>query len=284
MDLKNRMKKLVVIVGLNGVRKSTTARELEIINCESVRLLNCGPSRFTVFFKQQVVGFVEIYENQFHNRNCYVKLELERYDRTRAKELFNLLQARVKRPLQVMLSSEEEEKITFLEKAGFRCKRKCYELCVTANDLCDTGNNIVFKEKVVHLENNDTFMRCKKDTEEYKKCARFMYEYYAQVHAAVNPLSASYEDFGMQLPEEVFYDSHEGEIRHIVFVEDNELAYVGSRDKSDFKRFVLGIVTKLFAKYEELSFECDDCDEIVMILKELFKVEVEESYNTYVRE
>ena len=253
MDLKSRMKKLVVIVGANGVGK------------------------FYVRINQQIIGSIETYENEFHKGNCYVKFEFEEYDLSLASEIFALLQNRMKRPLQVMLSSSKMEKIAFLEKAGFVCKRKCYEVCVTADDLCDMGN-------VVHIENGNTFMCCGKGAEEYDMCTRFLYEYYRNVHEAINPLTASYEAFLKLLPDEVYYDSYEGEVRHIAFVEENEIAYVGSRDKSDFGRFITAVVKNLFNLYEELTFEYDDCDETAIVLKYLFEAEVEESYNTYVRE
>ena len=86
------------------------------------------------------------------------------------------------------------------------------------------------------------------------------------------------------MPEEAYYDYREGEICHIAFVEENEIAYVGTREQSSFKGFITGVVLAIFEKYEELFFECDDCDKAAMMLKELFEIEVEESYDTYVRE
>lgn len=262
--------------------RETAEKIIEMIKCESVQLLQDGKDKFSVHFNQQTVGSLETYENEFHKGNCYVKFELERYDKAFAREIFDLLQKHIERPFQVMLSSKEEEKIAFLEKVGFECKRKCYELCVTENGLCDT-ENVDDARKAVHTEANDRFMRCHKDSEQYELCARFLYEYYARVHEAINPLTASYEDFLKLLPEEVYYESDDSEIRHIVFVEENEIAYVGSRDQSDFKRFITGVVLDLFEKYEELFFECDDCDEAAMMLKDLFEVELDDSYNTYVR-
>ena len=98
MDLKSRMKKLVIIVGPNAVGK------------------------FSLLINQQIIGSIETYENEFHKGNCYVIFVFEEYDLSIASEIFTLLQKRMKRPLQVMLSSSEEKKIAFLEKAGFVCK------------------------------------------------------------------------------------------------------------------------------------------------------------------
>lgn len=257
--------------------KEVAEKIIEMIQSESMQLVEDGVGKFSVLINQQIFGSIETYENEFHKGNCYMKFEFEEYDLSLASEIFALLQNRMKRPLQVMLSSSEVEKIAFLEKAGFVCKRKCYEACVTMDDLCDMGN-------VVHIENGNTFMCCGRGSEEYDMCTRFLYEYYRNVHEAVNPLTASYEEFLKPLPDEVYYDSYEGEVRHIAFVEENEIAYVGSRDKSDFGRFITGVVRNLFNLYEELTFEYDDCDETAIVLKDLFEAEVEESYNTYVRE
>ena len=91
-------------------------------------LLENGQGRFSVFYKQQMIGFVEIYENEFHNRNCYVKVELKKYGTILANELFDLLQKHIKRPLQVMISSMEEEKIAFLENLDFSVRENVMSL------------------------------------------------------------------------------------------------------------------------------------------------------------
>lgn len=280
MDLRIKEKKLVYdeyqypVINTTGMTPKEAAEKIiEIVNNAGMFLSENGQGKFSVFSQQQLIGFIETYENTFHKGNCYVKFEFENYNTTLASEIVDLLQERIKRPLQVMLSSEEMEKIFFLEKAGFRCKRKSYELCVTENDLCNA-------EK----KNNPTFVNIQKDPEMYGACARFMYEYYATVHEVVNPLTASYETFLQKLPEKVYFYSSEGEIYHVAFVEENEIAYVGSKEQCDFKLFITGVVKELFKKYEALSFECDDCDMAAMVLKNLFGVEVEESYNTYVRE
>lgn len=54
MDLRSRMKKLVVIVGANGVGKSTTAKEL-VARCERMAYVDSDWCRFMNPF-----GFTEL--------------------------------------------------------------------------------------------------------------------------------------------------------------------------------------------------------------------------------
>lgn len=247
---------------------------LDYIKYAQVSLSEEGQDKFTVIWQQQAIGSIETYENEFHKRNCYVKLDLERYDMENATEIFDILQEREKRPLQIMVDSTEYEKIAFLEKAGFQCKRKSYELDVTANELR--------KLDTIMEKCTQDYCECKKGNTEYDLCARFMYEYYRKKHEDINPLTAEYEMFLAKLPEEAFCKMYNGEVVHVAFVEENELAYVGTKDKAEFKQFILGIVLKLFEKYEEICFECDDCDEAAMTLKDLFVQNVDESYDTYI--
>lgn len=96
------------------------------------------------------VGSIQTYSNPYHQTNAYLRLDLADYDCTIAKQLFLSLQTSLGgKPLQVMLSSAEQEKIHFLTAAGFVCKRKCYEFEVTKQDYLNqigtTNLNIVRK-------------------------------------------------------------------------------------------------------------------------------------------
>ena len=214
-------------------------------------------------------------KNDFHKRNCYLKLELKEYDINIATELFDLLQYQVKRSLQVMISSVDVPKVIFLEKGGFHCIRKCYEVEVTVNELRDTEK--IAEDKV------EKYLRCKKGVSEYELCANFIYEYYMQTHEKINPLTVNYETFLTQLPDEVFFMLDNGKIEHVAFIQENEIAYVGTSNIAGFKDFVSYVVRKMFKEQEELFFECDDCDAAAMILMDLFEGEVNESYDTYIR-
>ena len=119
-------------------------------------------------------------------------------------------------------------------------------------------------------------------TNEYDLCARFMFEYYARMHENINPLTADYEMFATRLPEDVFYKKDTNGIFHVAFIEENEIAYVGTRNSVEFKSFIENVIRKLFEEYEKVVFECDDCDEAAMELRKLFAYDVDESYDTYI--
>lgn len=240
-----------------------------------ISILEEKQDEFKVFLGDRAIGFIKTYRNNFHNRNCYLKLSLEKYEVLFSKELFELLQDKVKCSLQVMISSKENESINFLEMGGFQCKRKCYEMEVSAEKLQCTEQRIMGSIEEISV--------CKKGMAEYNLCARFMFEYYGKMHENINPLTADFTAFLTRLPEEVFYQKDNKGILHVAFVEENEIVYVGTRNNSGFKEFAETVVRKLFKKYEELCFECDDCDEAAMALRNQFDCDVEESYNTYIR-
>jgi len=51
-----------------------------------------------------------------------------------------------------------------------------------------------------------------------------------------------------------------------------------------FHKFAQVLVTEMLQKYEVITFEADDCDEIAMELKRMFINQSEESFDTYIRE
>ena len=81
----------------------------------------------TVFYKKEKAGTIHWSINPYHNRNYYLDIDFALLNFAKAKELFKEIASELKKPLQVMLSSAEKEKVAFLESAGFVCKRKCYE-------------------------------------------------------------------------------------------------------------------------------------------------------------
>ena len=50
------------------------------------------------------------------------------------------------------------------------------------------------------------------------------------------------------------------------------------------KRYSRRLVEELFRRYEIITFEADDCDEIAMELRSMFINQSEESFDTYIRE
>lgn len=88
---------------------------------------------FSLACAGELVGKVELYRNSSHSRNQYLRLHLSRYENAWAALLFSQLQQAVKNPMQVMTSSDDIEQRDLLLAGGFSCKRKCYEMEVTAD-------------------------------------------------------------------------------------------------------------------------------------------------------
>ncbi|HFI0239992.1 TPA: GNAT family acetyltransferase [Streptococcus suis] len=213
------------------------------------------------------VGSIHTYNNPYHQTNIYLRLDLVDFDCTIAEQLFQSLQTALDgNPLQVMLSSAEQEKIHLLTAAGFVCKRKCYEFEVTNQDyLGQTGTtnlNIV-----------------RKGTAPYQIACQQIFDHYQTVHQDINPWTASQEDFEKDLPDLVYTDSE-----NWTFVENNEIAYVCGKDEQSFDSFIQAVICQLFEQYEQISFEADDCDPIAMCLADQFRHPNKPSWDTYILE
>ena len=64
-------------------------------------------------------------------------------------------------------------------------------------------------------------------------------------------------------------------------VEDNEIAYVATKDDRLFKEFAAAVVSCILSEHQCVNFESDDCDSAAMILRSLF-LHDDESYDTYI--
>ena len=218
------------------------------------------------------VGSIKLSRNRFHVGNLYLQLQLISYDKELGKELFTLLQQEHNEPFQIMCDSMEKELIAFVEAAGFVCKRKCYECEVAKEDL------------KAELQSEASMLLVKYPVKEYLEASKILYAQYIEKHAAVNPMTAAFEEFLEILPKEVYVELQEGKVINFVFIEENEIAYVGSINRNTYVNFMEKVVAQLFAEYETICFECDDTDWEAMQLKELFTTEDNESYNTYILE
>lgn len=228
-----------------------------------------GKDIFTVFCNEKSIGKIELYSNRFHKQNQYLHLHLSEYETAWAIPLFSDIQKIVKKPLQVMVSSTDAERVKFLLAGGFVCKRKCYEMDVTAKEL-------ISKSQVTPMNAAET------GVPEYDMCCRLLFDYYKQTHAKVNPLTADYIEFCECLPEKALYQNYLGHTMHFAFVEENEIAYIGSTDVNSIQSFAESLVQMLFSDYERICFECDNGDAAAMQLKGLFKAEISESFDTYI--
>ena len=171
---------------------------------------------YEVFQNGNSRGLIKLNRNKFHAGNLYVQPELVTYDKIISKELFSLLQQEHNEPFQIMCDSTEKELIEFVEAAGFICKRKCYECEVAKEDL-----------KAV-LQSEASMLLAKYPEKEYLDASKILYAQYIEKHAAVNPMTAAFEEFLEILPKEVYVELQEGKVINFAFIEENEIAYVGS--------------------------------------------------------
>ncbi|MEI4353136.1 GNAT family acetyltransferase [Streptococcus suis] len=222
---------------------------------------------FHISYQGRPLGKIHSYQNPYHQTNIYLRLDLVDFNYTIAEQLFQSLQTSLGgKPLQVMLSSAEQERIHFLTAAGFVCKRKCYEFEVTKQDyLGQTGTT-----------NLDI---ARKGTAPYQIACQQIFDYYQTVHQDINPWTASQEEFEKDLPDLVYTDSE-----NCAFVENNEIAYVCGKDEQTFDFFIQTVICQLFEQYEQISFEADDCDPIAMRLADQFRQPNKTSWDTYILE
>ncbi len=221
-------------------------------------------NRYDIVDDNVSVGWIERFENPFHQTNVYLKLHLKSYKK-KYVDIFNPIAEIEKRPLQIMLSASEEKKIHFIESAGFQCMRRCYEVDFTIDDLVKRE----YKDMDVYY--------CDKNNKFYMKYAIMIYKHYQNTHTDINALTASFEEFMKILPDTIFY-YHE----NVIFFEKNEIAYVYLKDE-DSTSFAYKVVSRLFEENKHIIMECDDVDSSAMKLLSLFKADKESSYNTYIR-
>lgn len=227
---------------------------------------------YEMFQAGNSIGFIRWSKNHFHSLNLYLEMQLTSYDKGISRDLFALLQQERKETFQIMCDSTEKNLIDFIETAGFACKRKCYECEVCQEDL------------KVELASEISLVLVKYPENEYLEVSKILYQQYDEKHAAVNPVTVSFEEFLEILPQEVYVELQKEKIINFAFVEENEIAYVGSVNQETYHDFIVKVVELLFGEYETICFECDDIDWEAMQLRELFLIEDDNSYNTYIKE
>ena len=199
------------------------------------------------------------YDNPFHMRNQYLEFEPEDAD------ALHLLTQQTVRPLQAMIASTDTVKAEILRSMGFRFRRRCYEMEVSASAYV---GETAFGQ-----------LRCaERGDEAYARCVERLYGHYCETHQGINPWTADIEAFAAQLPELVWHDNR----NNLAFVEDEEIAYVCGG--ADFELFLFCLLTKLFSEYAMLRFEADDCDQYAMRLRAMFDAQEENGCDTYVYE
>lgn len=215
------------------------------------------------------VGTISFKSNPLHNEHCYLDLQFESFEGIDAIDLFEKLKMKIDKPLQVMISSEERKTVSFLKKAGFVCKRKCYEIEAQKKDYIGT-------------EKQDNLFVAQKGESIYEKGCDMMLDRYISTHNAVSPWTGTEEDFYSNLPDTVIYDLQDGGVDNFAFVEGEEIAYVCGGSVKAFHAFAEVLLSKMFKEHETVTFEADDCDEHAMVLKSLFINQPNESFDTYI--
>ena len=238
----------------------------------NVQFQNIGGENYRVFCKSRDIGTVFFRPNKFHASTCHFDMNLSAYDVDFAPDFGEQLSAIAQKPLQIMLDSVEKEKIQFLEAAGFRCKRKCYEAEVTAKDL---AKKIPPDFPIQQCHGRDTA---------HLACTQLLYRYYQDIHSKVSPLTAPFAEFSEKVPKMAYYMQELGAITQALFVEERELAYCCSADLSGFEDFAAAVAGEMFRRYPSVSFEADDCDPAAMKLLAMFQIPLQNSYHTYIRE
>lgn len=222
-----------------------------------------------------ILGCVWISYSPFHAQNAYLTFDDGVILPCITEELFQKLFELIKSPLQVLIPSTDSRIADYLASGGFKLMRRCYSMNVERGDLiCESGER---KRASAYR-----LLFAKRGDENYAELARVMFEHYKRTHFAINPLTAGFEEFCSALPDEVIFSQAGDALIGFAFIQCNEIAYICGTDKTNFHAFCRALAESLFALYERIEFECDDCDEYAMALRSLFHDRSEATFNTYV--
>ena len=194
---------------------------------------------------------IETYRNPYHLSNCYIKFDSDNIVGIGDTNIFQIIADEEKSPLQAMVSSHETQKAIYLASQGFKKVRICHEMEVKKKDLLS-----ILSSQESHIS------KANRGQDEYKDCCELLSTYYKDIHEPINPLSSTFNEFIELLPAEVFYAGDNGNdgVQHVAFVNDNEIAYVSSRDEITFDSFALAVVIELFKDNQSIVFEADNVD------------------------
>ncbi len=235
----------------------------------SIKVIKTNTDKYSVLIDDCDIGFITRYHNRFHATHCYLKLNLLEYSNAISKFIFKEIYKIENKPLQIMLDATGKEIISFVESGGFVCRRKCYDIAVTVDDL------IYKSDAQIALKH------CQFGSVEYEKCARIMYNYYKETHQKINPLTAPFESFLEILPNTTFYYTVDTKIMGVIFTEENEIAYLYLNESDSALDFAHAVISQLFRKHSSIAFECDDVDDSAMKLVSMFKVDLRSACSTY---
>lgn len=227
-----------------------------------------GGDNYELFADGESIGTIHTHQNEFHGRNCYLKLNFDRRDFDPAP-LFAALYGQRQRPLHIMVPHPQRQTAEFLLRGGFGLRRRCFLMRVKRDDLLSPVAGGVLSEY-------------EKGSAEYDEACRLLYAQYARDHAPISPLTADFEAFCAVLPHQILcVKNHTGAITQYAFPEKNEVAYMGSEDLHGFRAFAEAVLDRMFAAYEEVEFEADDIDPVAMTMRGLFTTGDGFSLDTY---
>ena len=227
---------------------------------------------YRVFLESRDIGMISFYKNKFHTSTRHFCMDLSTYDVGFAQEFGENMAALAHKSLQIMVESDQKEKICFLEAAGFQCKRKCYEIEVAETNL------------VNQIRPDLPIRQCYAGEPLYLACVKLLYHYYQDTHNEISPLTATFQEFSEVVPKMAYYIQEAGAIQQAIFVEDDELAYCCCLDEKKFGNFAAEVLGEMYSHYSNIFFEADDCDRAAMSLLGLFQINLPNSHNTYIRE
>lgn len=214
---------------------------------------------------------MKVYRNKYHNNHIYLSIEDSEVPHLYSA-MFEELIEKHREPLQIMVSSDAEQLIGILEQSGFQLKRKCYEMDVCIANLA-----------MPRVTDFTVLSEARRGSLVYAEIAEMMYAYYADTHVAINPLTATLEEFDEMLPNIVLYSKTSNKVDSAAFIDDNEIAYVFSYTKEHFFHFAGCLLAYMFSKFDRIVFESDDSDWCATMLKEMFSVSPELSYDMYIK-
>ena len=215
---------------------------------------------------------MKIFNNSFHSGHLYLRIDDNEVEKIQVSQFEKLFDEK-RKPLQIMVLSNDYKLIDLLKESGFLLKRKCYETVVTTSDL------------KFPLENHSRqLIETHKGMDDYATCAEMMYEYYSDTHFSVNPLTASLSEFCDILPTIAIYSIEDDVIDSAAFIEDNEIVYLCSCNIIGFSEFAQSLLIYMFGKFDCIVFEADDTDWAATQLRNMFSIENKISYDTYIKE
>ena len=210
---------------------------------------------------------IRTWKNAFHNRNVYIDFEYEDLKGEKTDPFLEIYNARGA-SLQFMVDSSDTFKRDIAKTWGFKKMRSCYSLEVTKDDLISHENRTI---KICEANLED---------EIYENLSKIYFDYYRSSHEAINPVSASFNEFKEILPDKIYFNQDDG--MSFAFIEKNEIAYVYSDNLEIAEDFFRTVAEKMFCDYDTIFFEADDVDECAMRLKNIFSSGVKDVFETWI--